>query len=119
MAVQQRAFGDRGQRERAVAEVAGDELLEHQGARRDPTRLIGLEQRRDLGSEAKQAARLEPDHRDAATRERCQRPDGALRLAEHRATAEKKVLFTTFTRNLAADIEENLKTLCTSTVMQK
>ena len=40
-------------------------------------------------------------------------------LAEHRATAEKKVLFTTFTRNLAADIEENLKTLCTSAVMQK
>jgi superfamily I DNA/RNA helicase len=40
-------------------------------------------------------------------------------LAEHRATAEKKVLFTTFTRNLAVDIEENLKTLCTSAVMQK
>jgi hypothetical protein len=40
-------------------------------------------------------------------------------LAEHRATDEKKVLFTTFTRNLAADIEENLKTLCSPVVMQK
>lgn len=39
-------------------------------------------------------------------------------LAEQRASAEKKVLFTTFTRNLAADIEENLKTLCSPTVMQ-
>ena len=40
-------------------------------------------------------------------------------LAEHRATTEKKVLFTTFTRNLAADIEENLKTMCSPAVMQK
>jgi superfamily I DNA/RNA helicase len=40
-------------------------------------------------------------------------------LAEQRATTEKKVFFTTFTRNLAADIEENLKTLCSPTVMQK
>lgn len=40
-------------------------------------------------------------------------------LAEQRATLEKKVFFTTFTRNLAADIEENLKTLCSPTVMQK
>jgi hypothetical protein len=40
-------------------------------------------------------------------------------LAEHRATTDKKVLFTTFTRNLAADIEENLKTLCSPAVMQK
>lgn len=40
-------------------------------------------------------------------------------LAEQRATTEKKVLFTTFTRNLAADIEENLKTLCSPTILQK
>lgn len=40
-------------------------------------------------------------------------------LAEQRATVEKKVFFTTFTRNLAADIEENLKTLCSPAVMQK
>lgn len=40
-------------------------------------------------------------------------------LAEQRATAEKKVFFTTFTRNLAADIEENLKTLCSPAVMHK
>lgn len=40
-------------------------------------------------------------------------------LAEQRAMTEKKVFFTTFTRNLAADIEENLKTLCSPAVMQK
>jgi AAA domain len=39
-------------------------------------------------------------------------------LAENRASKDKKVLFTTFTRNLAADIEENLKTLCSSAAMQ-
>ena len=40
-------------------------------------------------------------------------------LAEQRATADKKVFFTTFTRNLATDIEENLKTLCIPSVMDK
>jgi superfamily I DNA/RNA helicase len=40
-------------------------------------------------------------------------------LAENRASVDRKVLFTTFTRNLAADIEENLKTLCSPQVMQK
>lgn len=40
-------------------------------------------------------------------------------LAEQRATTANKVFFTTFTRNLAADIEENLKTLCSPAVMQK
>ena len=40
-------------------------------------------------------------------------------LAEHRASNDHKVFFTTFTRNLAADIEENLKTLCSSAVMEK
>ena len=40
-------------------------------------------------------------------------------LAENRATPEKKVLLTTFTRNLATDIEENLKTLCTSATMER
>lgn len=40
-------------------------------------------------------------------------------LAEHRASIDKKVFFTTFTRNLAADIEENLKTLCSPAVMEK
>lgn len=39
-------------------------------------------------------------------------------LAEHRATLDKKVFLTTFTRNLAADIEENLKTLCSPAVLQ-
>jgi len=33
-------------------------------------------------------------------------------LAENIASATKRVLFTTFTRNLALDIEENLKTMC-------
>jgi hypothetical protein len=40
-------------------------------------------------------------------------------LAENRAAEEKKVLFTTFTPNLAADIEENLRTLCSASVLQK
>ncbi len=40
-------------------------------------------------------------------------------LAEQLALTEEKVFFTTFTRNLAADIEENLKTLCTPSIMQK
>ena len=40
-------------------------------------------------------------------------------LAEQRATVDRKVFFTTFTRNLATDIEENLKTLCSPAVMQK
>jgi superfamily I DNA/RNA helicase len=39
-------------------------------------------------------------------------------LAENQLTPEKKVFFTTFTKNLACDIEENLKTLCSSSVMQ-
>ena len=40
-------------------------------------------------------------------------------LAENRASPDLKVLFTTFTRNLANDIEENLKTLCSHSTMQK
>ena len=40
-------------------------------------------------------------------------------LAENRALGGKKVLFTTFTRNLALDIEENLKTLCSADTMLK
>lgn len=39
-------------------------------------------------------------------------------LAEQRASADRKVFFTTFTRNLASDIEENLKTLCRPATMQ-
>lgn len=40
-------------------------------------------------------------------------------LAENRTGAGQKVLFTTFTKNLAADIEQNLRTLCSSDVMSK
>jgi hypothetical protein len=40
-------------------------------------------------------------------------------LAEHRTPDGKKVLFTTFTRNLAGDIEQNLKTLCGSSTLAK
>lgn len=40
-------------------------------------------------------------------------------LAENATPAGKKVLFTTFTKNLAADIEENLKTLCSPAIMTK
>lgn len=40
-------------------------------------------------------------------------------LAENRTLDGKKVLFTTFTKNLALDIEDNLKTLCSPKVMAK
>lgn len=40
-------------------------------------------------------------------------------LAENRALDARKVLFTTFTRNLALDIEENLKTLCSADTMAR
>ena len=40
-------------------------------------------------------------------------------LAENRLTEGYKVFFTTFTKNLAADIEENLKTLCSPELMSK
>lgn len=40
-------------------------------------------------------------------------------LAEKLDTPEHKVFFTTFTRNLASDIEENLKTLCSPAVLAK
>ena len=40
-------------------------------------------------------------------------------LAENRLEDGQKVFFTTFTRNLAQDIEENLKTLCGQSTMQR
>ena len=40
-------------------------------------------------------------------------------LAEHATPEGKKVLVTTFTRNLAIDIEANLNTLCTREIMQR
>lgn len=40
-------------------------------------------------------------------------------LAEQRLEEGQKVFFTTFTRNLAQDIEENLKTLCGQATMQR
>jgi superfamily I DNA/RNA helicase len=40
-------------------------------------------------------------------------------LAENRALEGQKVLFTTFTRNLAGDIEENLRTLCSAATLTK
>lgn len=40
-------------------------------------------------------------------------------LAENATPEGKKVLFTTFTKNLATDIEENLKTLCSRATMAK
>lgn len=40
-------------------------------------------------------------------------------LAENRTPAGKKVLFTTFTKNLATDIDQNLKTLCGATTLAK
>jgi superfamily I DNA/RNA helicase len=43
----------------------------------------------------------------------------AVWLAEHRTGLGQKVLFTTFTRNLAVDIEQNLKKLCTPSIFEK
>lgn len=40
-------------------------------------------------------------------------------LAENAVSAGKKVLFTTFTKNLAIDIEENLKTMCGSETLAR
>ncbi|MFP3549119.1 AAA family ATPase [Paraburkholderia sp. SIMBA_049] len=40
-------------------------------------------------------------------------------LAENRTSDAQKVLFTTFTRNLATDIEQNLRTLCSASTLQK
>lgn len=40
-------------------------------------------------------------------------------LAENRIEPGKKVLFTTFTRNLATDIEDNLRTLCSADSLAK
>lgn len=40
-------------------------------------------------------------------------------LAENRTEAGRKVLFSTFTKNLATDIEQNLKTLCGSSTLSK
>jgi len=40
-------------------------------------------------------------------------------LAENRATEKEQVLFTTFTKNLALDIEDNLKTLCSKSTLAK
>lgn len=40
-------------------------------------------------------------------------------LAENRTPDGKKVLFTTFTKNLASDIEQNLRTLCSKATLEK
>lgn len=40
-------------------------------------------------------------------------------LAENRSNEKQKVLFTTFTKNLAKDIEDNLKTLCSKATLEK
>lgn len=40
-------------------------------------------------------------------------------LAENRTPDSKKVLFTTFTKNLAGDIEQNLRTLCSPNTLHK
>lgn len=40
-------------------------------------------------------------------------------LAENRTLGKQKVLFTTFTKNLALDIEDNLKTLCSKATLDK
>lgn len=40
-------------------------------------------------------------------------------LAENEASEERKVLFTTFTRNLASDIQQNLNKICSQDLMRR
>ncbi|MEA3644280.1 MAG: AAA family ATPase, partial [Lamprobacter sp.] len=43
----------------------------------------------------------------------------ASHLASHRASGDQKLLFTTFTTNLALDIEDGLKSICSPEQMQR
>ena len=42
----------------------------------------------------------------------------AVWLAEKYGSEQKKILFTTFTKNLAIDIEQNLKKLCPPSLLK-
>ena len=67
VAVQQRAFADRLERELELAGVrlARQEFLEQECVRGQAAALFPLQQRRDLVAEAEHATRLEPDHRSS------------------------------------------------------
>ena len=80
MAVQQRALCPIAASGKRRVELARHEFLEQHGARRQPARFLGLQQRRDLVAEAEDAARLEPDHRDAARDIGLERRERALGL---------------------------------------
>src|SRR5262249_26881944 len=68
MAVQQRAGGNRRERQIEAARLglAGEEFLERQGVRGETPGTLILHDRRDLVAEAEDAARFEAHHRHAA-----------------------------------------------------
>jgi hypothetical protein len=69
------------QREPAGLGLARDVFLEQQRVCSDRAGIPGLDQRRDLVAKAQDAARLQPDDRNAALGEWRERGDAALRLA--------------------------------------
>ena len=75
------AIGLERQLEPSGRRLAHQKLLEHQRVQRKLLRAFGLDHRRHLVAEAKDAARLQPDHRHAALHERRDGGDHALRLA--------------------------------------
>ena len=83
MAVHQRALRDRLERQLEPPErgLAHEKFLEHQRVHRELLRAVGLDHRGDFVAEAQDAARLEPDHVDAARDIRRDRRDHALGLA--------------------------------------
>ena len=83
VAVQQRAFADRLEREFKLAGVrlARQEFLEQECVRGQAAALFPLQQRRDLVAEAEHATRLEPDERNSAPDKGRKRGGATLRLA--------------------------------------
>src|SRR5262245_26659268 len=83
MAVQQRAFGHRLERQPqpALLGLARDELLEQERVLGQWTHILALEQGRQLVAETENAARLESHDRNSAPDQRCERGDAALGLA--------------------------------------
>jgi len=83
VAVQQGAPSHRLERQlqRARVRLARQKFLEQQRVRRQRPCTFALHKRRNLVAEAQQAARLEPDHRNAAIKIRTQRSDRSFGLA--------------------------------------
>src|SRR5689334_8308393 len=71
----------KGNAELSSGRFSSQKFLEQQGPVGRLFRDVALEQRRNLVAKAEQAARLEPDHRQAALDERRERHQSAFRLA--------------------------------------